>query len=189
MRNRGEIILARHGRPRLRDVSPITGDQLGSWVRRYNECGINREILPPGELRQLAASAGCILSSDLPRAIESAAWLSSTVEIEPELREAGLPDTIGIPVRLPPHLCVVVARAMWLVNWSKSSETLAMTRERANRVADRLCDRAGTQHSVLVVGHGMFNRFIAACLRKRDWSGPRNLPRTYWSTARFVLNR
>jgi broad specificity phosphatase PhoE len=185
----GEIVLARHGRPLVGGVSPITGAELGAWVRRYSECGINRNAPPPDELRQLAGSAGCIVSSDLRRSVESAAWLSERATIDPQLREAGLPDHISIPIRLSPGVCVVLARAAWWLNWSRSVETIADTRARATRVSVRLCAVAREHGSVLVVGHGMFNRFVAKCLRQRGWNGPRMLPRHYWSFARFVQNR
>jgi broad specificity phosphatase PhoE len=45
---------------------------------------------------------------------------------------------------------------------------------------------AAEHHTVLVVGHGMFNRFVATCLRNHGWHGPRMLPTAYWATAKFV---
>jgi broad specificity phosphatase PhoE len=185
---RSEIILARHGRSSFNDATPITGPELYAWVRRYNECGIDRTALPPDALRALAASAGCLLTSDLPRSIESGLALADNAQVEPDLREAGLPDRIGIPIRLHPGICVVLARVVWWMNMSASAETIVDVRARAGRVADRLGDRARKHGTVLVVGHGMFNRFIATGLRERGWSGPRTLPRAYWSNARFVRN-
>jgi len=184
-----EIVLVRHGRPDLKNVSPIAGTELAAFVRRYNESGINRDQAPPDALRQMASASGCILSSDLPRSSESAAWLSDLAQIEPDLHEAGLPDRIRNPIRLHPAVCVAMARAMWWLNCADSHETILAARERASRVADRLIVLAKEQKSVMVVGHGMFNRLVAKCLRERGWTGPRFLPRGYWSTARFVENR
>jgi broad specificity phosphatase PhoE len=172
----------------VRDVSPITGRELGAWVRHYDECGIDRDMPPPDALRQLAASAGRVLSSNLPRSTESASCLSDRAVIDPHLREAGLPDRISIPIRLPPGICVALARLAWCLNWSKSAETIGEARQRADRATDRLCELAHEHRSVLVVGHGMFNRFVAKCLRQRGWSGPRTLPRGHWSFARFARN-
>jgi len=181
-----EIVLARHGRPLLPDVSPISGAELGAWARRYDASGINRDVPPPDELRQLAASAGCVLSSDRARSIESASWLSDRAVIDPRLREAGLPERIGIPIRLHPDICVVLARAAWWLNWTRAAETIAGARERADHVTDQLCELAREHGSVLVVGHGIFNGLVAKCLRQRGWRGPRTLPRGYWSAVRFA---
>jgi broad specificity phosphatase PhoE len=183
------VILARHGRPLVRDLSSITGRELGAWVRHYNECGIDRDMPPPDALRHLASSAGRVLSSNLPRSTESASCLSDRAVIDPHLREAGLPDHIHIPIRLPPGICVAVARLAWWLDWSRSAETIGDARERAGRATDRLCELAHQHGSVLVVGHRMFNGFIARCLRQRGWSGPRMLPREHWSFARFSQNR
>ena len=185
---RHEIVLARHGRPLVRHVRSIAGRELGGWVRHYNECGIDRDTSPPDALRRLAASAGRVLSSDLPRSTESAACLSESAIVDPRLREAGLPDRISLPLRLPPGICVILARVAWWLDWSESPETIEDARQRAGRATDRLCELADEHGSVLVVGHGMFNRFVAKCLRQRGWSGPRMLPREHWSFARFARN-
>ena len=186
--HRSEIVLARHGRPFLKDVLPITGAELGAFVRRYNECGINRQVPPPEALMKIATTSACVLSSNLPRSLESAAWLSDTAQIEPDLREAGLPDRISMPIRLHPAVCVVLARAVWWLNFSTSAETIADARARAGSATRRLCELAREHRSVLVVGHGMFNRFVAKRLRENGWNGPRALPRAYWSFAGFSKN-
>jgi len=133
--------------------------------------------------------AGLVLSSDLPRALESASWLSERAKIDLDLREAGLPDRLAIPIRLSPDICVVLARMSWWLNWSDYTEAIADTRRRASKVTERLCRLAREHQSVLVVGHGMCNRFVAGRLRREGWSGPWMLPRGYWSVARFVQNR
>jgi broad specificity phosphatase PhoE len=147
----------------LPDTDPIAGDALGDWVRRYNDAGIKKDVPPPERVRQLAASINCVVASDLPRSTESAAWLASAndVQIEPALREACLPDAIGTSIRLPPGAWVVIARVAWWLNWCASVETVAATRDRAGRATERLCALAHEHGTVLVVGHGMFNRFVA----------------------------
>jgi broad specificity phosphatase PhoE len=181
-----EIVLARHGQPLVRHVAAISGHELAAWVRRYNEAGITRDVPPPQRVRQCAASSGRVVASDLPRSIESAIWLANDVQIEPDLREAGLPDGIGVSVRLPPAAWVAIARVAWWLNCGGSVETVAVARARARIATDRLCAIAAEHHTVLVVGHGMFNRFVATCLRNRGWHGPRMLPTAYWATAKFV---
>jgi broad specificity phosphatase PhoE len=183
-----QIILARHGRSSFNDRAPIAGHEFCAWVRRYDECGIDRNTLPPEALRALAASAACVLTSDLPRSIESGRALAGNAEVEPDLREAGLPDRISIPIRLHPDICVILARLAWWMNLGACAETVAGVRARAGRVADRLDESARKHGTVLVVGHGMLNRFLATGLRERGWFGPRTLPRAHWSFARFIQN-
>jgi broad specificity phosphatase PhoE len=129
-----------------------------------------------------------VIASDVPRAKESAAWLTASmdVRVDPELREAALPESLHSSIRLSPGAWVVLARVAWWLNWCHSDETIAMARQRAGRVADRLGVLAAEHGSVLAIGHGMFNRFVASQLLRRGWRGPKVLPREYWAVAQFV---
>jgi broad specificity phosphatase PhoE len=183
-----QIFLVRHGRPTVLDTSPISGFELGRWVAQYNECGVDRAYPPPEAASRVVASAEIVVASNLRRSVESAEWLapSADVEIDPELREAVLPDSVGISLRLPPGAWVVLARVAWWLNWCQSVEAVKSTRQRAERVADRLCALAKDHRCVAVVGHGVFNWFIAAQLARRSWRGPRRLPSGHWAVAEFV---
>jgi broad specificity phosphatase PhoE len=183
-----KIILVRHGRPASLERSPISGRDLGLWVTRYNELGIARDVPPPESVVRLVATARCVVASDLRRSIESARWLtsSSDVRIDPGLREAALPESLRVSVRMPPGLWVVLARIAWWLRWCHSEETVDAVQQRAVRAADRLCALAGEHGSVAVVGHGMFNRFIARELVRRGWRGPTWLPAAHWTVATFM---
>jgi broad specificity phosphatase PhoE len=185
------IALARHGRPVLPSARPISGRDLGEWVRRYNDAGVVRSLAPPASLCRLAASSACVLASDLRRSIESAAWLvpRGDVRIEADLREAGLPETIELPIRMSPRAWVAIARALWWLNLGTASETIGVARRRAARMTDRLCALADEHDPVLVIGHGVFNGFVAGELLKRGWQGPQFLPAGYWATATYRLDR
>ena len=185
------IVLARHGRPIVPSVTPISGRDLGDWLRRYNDAGVDRSAAPPASLRRLAASSGCVLASNLRRSIESAAWLvpRGKVQIETDLREAGLPEKIDLSMRMSPRAWTAIARAFWWLNLGAASETIGVARRRAVKMADRLAVLAGEHDQVLVIGHGTFNRLVAAELRRRGWHGPRILPAGYWATATYRLDR
>jgi hypothetical protein len=55
------IVLVRHGKPHAVSTAPITGRDIGQWVRHYNEMGITRELTPPAIARELASSARCVM--------------------------------------------------------------------------------------------------------------------------------
>ena len=186
-----QIILVRHGQPRADLSASISGLEIGQWIRRYDDVGITRGLPPPIALRELASSAQYIVTSDLPRARESAVWLatSKNVRVDPDLREAPLPESLGIPLKLSPIAWIVVARAAWWLNWGEADETLAMTRQRAGRMADRLIALALEHQSVMAIGHGMFNRFVGSQLRQRGWRGPKLLFHGYWATVQFRATR
>jgi len=181
------ILLVRHGKPGGVARAPISGRSIGEWTRAYDDCGLDGDVPPPPRLRDLAKAATCVVASDLTRARESAARLAGTrtIVFDADLREAPLPSSLGVPLRLSPGAWIVLARLAWLLNVGNASETLAATRARAARMTDRLVALAAEHDCVVAVGHGMFNRFLARELRLRGWHGPRTLPRTYWSVAQF----
>jgi len=186
-----EIILVRHGKPEALGRAVIAGHDIGQWARAYNAAGINRQVEPPERLRRLAASAGYVVASDLRRSRESAEWLASSQEIriDPDLREAALPDSMGVSLRMPPGAWIVIARTVWYLGRGSSDEPIQAARRRAGRVAHRLSALAREYEVVLVVGHAVFNRMIAAHLQKSRWQGPKILLGTYWDAARFVRRR
>jgi broad specificity phosphatase PhoE len=180
------IILVRHGKPRDVGRTSISGKEIGGWLRAYAETGITTKVAPPAAVRDLASSARFVVASDIQRALESAAWLAEKdIHVDPDLREAALPESLGVSLRLPPGMWIVLARVAWWVNWAESEETIAGARQRAVRVADVLTARATEYGSVMAVGHGMFNRFVANQLRHRGWRGPRTFPSGYWGAALF----
>jgi broad specificity phosphatase PhoE len=181
------IVLVRHGRPAGVETIAIPGRSVGEWVRDYDRVGIDGDAAPPQRSRQLSAAANVIVASDLRRARESAASLAGTrtVDLDSDLREAPLPASLGTSLKLPPGVWIVIARLAWLLNLGGASESLAETRMRAARMADRLIARAAEHGSVMAVGHGMFNRFVARELRRLGWRGPRAMPGGYWSAAEF----
>ncbi len=184
------IVLVRHGRPERVTAAAISGRAIGDWVRRYDSAGLSRDTAPPLRLQELTAAANWIVASDRPRARESAGRLAGTltVALDADLREAALPSSLHPSLRLPPGLWIVIARIAWFLNAGDATETVAATRLRAARMADRLIARAAEHGCVMAVGHGMFNRFLARELRRRGWRGPRVLPSGYWGAAEFAAD-
>ncbi|MEO5819170.1 MAG: histidine phosphatase family protein [Vicinamibacteraceae bacterium] len=183
------IVLARHGRPDLPAElgRAITGRDIGHWYRRYDESGIADHADPPAGLREAAAAAGCVVASDARRALETAARLGVTdrVRVEPVLREVGFPESLAVPVRLSPNVWVLIARATQTLGCCACDEPVPASRARAAIAADTLTRLADEHGTLLVIGHGWFNRFVARELRRRGWSGPRWPPTGYWSTATY----
>jgi hypothetical protein len=187
--DRVRIVLARHGRPDLpADLQrAISGRDIGRWYRRYDAAGLVDGSEPPVRLRETAAAAGCLVASDVRRALESAARLTAParVRVEPLLQEVGFPESLGIPIRLPPGVWVLIARATQMLRCCQGEETVPATRARAATAARILSGLADEHRTVVVVGHAWFNRFVARELRRRGWRGPRWPPTSHWSTATY----
>jgi broad specificity phosphatase PhoE len=182
-----EIVLVRHGRPTALVGTLISGRDLGTWLAGFNQAGLAEAAAPPLRLQELVKAAGFVLASDVVRSIESAKLLpSGSVRIDPDLREAVLPSSMGVAIRLPAAAWVVIARMAWWLNWCRSEEPIAAARARARRAADRLCALASQHGTVAVIGHGVFNRFIARQLLARGWRGPRIMASAHWAASRFT---
>ncbi len=186
---RHQIVLARHGRPDLpADLGrAISGREIGRWYRGYDASGIVDAVEPPACLRAAAAAAGCVVASDSRRALETAARLGVTdkVRVEPALREVGFPESLALPVRLSPVAWVLIARAMQMLRCCECDEAVPATRARAAIAVETLSQLADDHGTLVVVGHGWFNRFVARELRRRGWHGPRWPPTRYWSAATY----
>jgi broad specificity phosphatase PhoE len=181
------IVLARHGRPDLPDQArqPITGREIGRWYRAYNTCGIGGSE-PSRPLRE-AATAGCVVASDLRRAVESAARLgpADRIRVEPTLREVGFPEALDSSLRLKPDVWVLIARAAQMLDRCECDERIDDVRARAAAAARTLVQLAGAHRTVVAVGHGWFNQFVARELRRGGWQGPRFPPTGYWLSATY----
>jgi broad specificity phosphatase PhoE len=128
-----------------------------------------------------------VVASDLRRAIESAAHLTpvEAVRVEASLREVGFPESLGSSLRLSASLWVFVARARQMLDRHDDEGGRGAVTARAASVAEMLAGLACEHSTVVAVGHGWFNRFIARELRHQGWRGPRFVPSGYWSSVTY----
>ncbi|MEJ1368984.1 MAG: hypothetical protein RPU35_12395 [Candidatus Sedimenticola sp. (ex Thyasira tokunagai)] len=95
--------------------------------------------------------------------------------------EAGLPTANWQAIKLSPKIWAVAFRILWLLGYSKSSESFREAKLRASEAVERLIEIALESESVVFVGHGVYNRILANELRSRGWSGPKNPGSKYWA--------
>jgi len=70
---------------------------------------------------------------------------------------------------------------LWLLGYSKNSESLKESKSRALQSANILIELADKHGRVLFVGHGVYNRLLANELKSMGWSGPKSPGSKYWS--------
>lgn len=189
-RPRAEIALVRHGRsahvePRWLDVEGVR-----RWMAAYDAAAIAPEHPPPPALVALARSADLVVSSDLPRALASAALLAGgrDVAADPLFREAAL-ETAELPlpalagVRLPLHGWALAFALRWVQASRRGLHAGVVAR--ADAAAAWLADHAAGRRLVLVVTHGTFRTVLAAALARRGWRPPSRRPFREWSVWRL----
>ena len=181
----GRLITARHGRPNLsRDVR-ITAADYGDWWARYDASGLHPDERPPQSLIDLASKSATVLSSTLPRAIETARQATHggrEVPADPLYVEAPLPPPPVPFLRLSPGQWGVISRFFWVFGYApKGVETHAQAWARVDQAIERLT-RETAHGDVLLCAHGYFNWMLDKRLRALGWRrASREGSNRFWS--------
>jgi broad specificity phosphatase PhoE len=182
----GRIITARHGRPNLsRDVR-ISAREYGGWWSQYDASGLHPDETPPQSLIAIAGKAKTVLSSTLPRAIETARDVTRgarEVPADPIYVEAPLPPPPAPSfIKLSPGTWGVISRTFWFFGYAPAGvENHAEAWKRVDRIVERLADRA-EEGDVLLCAHGYLNWMIDRRLRRAGWRrAGREGGNHYWS--------
>lgn len=186
----GRIITARHGRPDLSRDLRITAKEYGDWWARYDASGLHPEEQAPEKLVRLARGAKTVLSSTLPRAIETAAKAMTgapragrkAAPADPMFVEAPLPPPPIPYLKLRPGTWGVISRTLWSLGYAPQGvESCGETWGRVRKITARLCDCAG-KGDVVLFAHGYLNWMIDRRLRKQGWIRvERDGGNHYWS--------
>ncbi len=181
----GRIITARHGRPNLsRDVK-ITAAEYGDWWVRYDASGLHPDERPPQSLVDLAAKSATVLSSTLPRAIETARQATRggrEVPADPLYVEAPLPPPPVPLIKLSPTSWGVISRFFWIFGYAPNGvESHCQAWARVEQAIERLT-RETASGDVLLCAHGYFNWMLDKRLRALGWRrASREGSNEFWS--------
>lgn len=169
----GRIITVRHGRPDLARDMRITSAQYGEWWAQYDASGLHADERPPQALIDFAAKANLVLSSSLPRAVETAAWATGgarEVPADPLYMEAPLPPPPVPFIKLRPGTWGVVSRTFWILGYAPEGvESHMASWGRVREITGRLADFA-REGDVVLCAHGFLNWMIDRRLRKEGWA-------------------
>ncbi|MDH3975574.1 MAG: histidine phosphatase family protein [Deltaproteobacteria bacterium] len=177
-----KIVLLRHGKPYIKKTEKLKAAELHRWIDSYNSSGIHKKY-PPGKAAiHIANECRAVVCSDFRRSIESAEILGKTglKHIDPLFREMGLPYGTWKSPKASPVVWAAIFRALWFFGYASNSENFSSAKKRASQAADKLEDIAKAQGSVLFVGHGFMNRYIAKDLLSNGWQGPHSPGKKYW---------
>ena len=176
-----EIVLARHGKPKLRHWAWITPRQMREWIQIYNAAEIFLNEIPLDTVEK-ASIAGIVVSSTLTRCVQSARALckDNSLVIEEMFCEADLPYGNWNVPKLPLSVWGVLFRLAWFCGYSANSESFVQAEMRAHSAAGRLVTLAKENGSVFLVGHGIMAMLIAKQLLSMGWVGPKRPVNKYW---------
>jgi broad specificity phosphatase PhoE len=163
------LLLVRHGRSsHVHDGRWIDAERARHFENAYDAAGIRDDDAPPDDLVRVAADAGGLASSDLPRAIASIQRLAPgrDAAVSALLRELKFDLPAWAP-RLPLRAWDLMHHALWTCRMASGRE-YPETR-RAGDAVDWLTSHAAGCETTVVVTHGGFRRLLARRLARVGW--------------------
>lgn len=181
----GRIITVRHGQPDLSRDIHITAKEYGAWWAKYDASGLVPGQTPADALYALASQAHTVLSSTLPRSVETAKQLTGGTRHVPAdviFVEAPLPPPPVPLLRLRPGTWGVISRSFWFWGYTPTGvESHLATWRRVAEIVDRLVEHA-RDGDVMLCAHGYLNWMIDRRLKKVGWNrSSRHGANDYWS--------
>jgi broad specificity phosphatase PhoE len=186
-----KIVLLRHGKVNYPPISILSSAKFAEWIDSYNTNELDRSLKPSEETMRMAITANAAVCSEMPRSLESAKVLGikEVTLCHALFNEAGLPIAEWNFPRLSVRIWVIVFRLSWFFGYARNSESLSEAKARSSKAADRLIEIAEEYQSVVFVGHGIINHFIANELRNRGWIGPKSPSRRNWEYGVYKCKR
>ncbi len=175
-----QITILRHGQPEFEWVRSVKGSEIRSLEKAYDSAGIIGE--PSKESQSLANQHNCVVCSDLPRSLQSAKAVGArTIHLSDSIfREMNIPYFDNVPIKLPIKVWVPILRGLWFLGFSKNTESISVAKSRLKQASEKLVELAAEHQSVLFVGHGFLNHYIAKELLANNWLGPSSPGKKYW---------
>lgn len=168
-----KITLLRHGRPDLPEWKRTHSSLMQQWIEAYNAAGVINEYSQSCQAMVDRLQPQFIVCSSLQRSTHSAKIIGypSPNLIDALFSEAELPF-IQVPMlKLMPHDWSIIYRVFWFIGVSPHVESLNNFKLRVSLAAEKLIQLAEKYETVLLIGHGIMNRFLAKELLAKGWLG------------------
>jgi len=180
-----KIVLMRHGKPETDLHTKLNQKynmhELVSMLRKYENCNLNENQTPDKLSINISKQCNVCVCSNLPRSIQSAKLLGIDQPIIDDLsHELRVPNLVLPSPQLSMRTWVYFYFGIWLLGYSKDSESVREIRNRATIASKKLIKLAEENESTLFVGHGVINRFIGRALLKKGWQRPKKREESYW---------
>lgn len=177
-----KIMLIRHGEPQF-NAGRVAAKKIPTLLKHYNQAPLVSESQPPDAVKTMARQFRYVVCSDLIRSAESAGRLGlQEIHCQSEnFREVALPHLVaGSWPQLKPYSWFLLFRLMWWLGFSNNGESVGTAKKRASYCVDLLIQSSQENGSVIFVGHGLLNHYMAKELMRRGWEGPKSPGREYW---------
>ncbi|MED4400531.1 histidine phosphatase family protein [Metabacillus fastidiosus] len=187
-----DISLIRHGKSTFTENKKINCEAFQSWVKQYDCNGVFEEDCYPAGTTEIIKQAHLVITSNLKRSIDSAKILNPAIKtINSSLfceTELPIPSKKLGAIKLNPNTWAIILRCLWFLGYSNGCESYNEARQRAKEAARVLVDYANEHTSVVLVGHGFFNRLIGTELKKMNWKNKTKMSSKHWRCTTYFLN-
>lgn len=139
-----QIVIIRHGEPTACSNKAISAFEFSDWIEEYNQSGLIENARPSQAVFDICLDAKLIVCSTLKRSQESAQIIAGNTPIESneKLVEAGMPYADWTAFKLQPKYWSLVFRLLWLMGFSKNSESFQEAKKRAQSAAEHLEEKS-----------------------------------------------
>lgn len=161
------ILLVRHGPVALKASGLLSFQAFCNYIDAYERAGLAADAVTPAPLARLAQGAARVFASDAPRVADTLKRLGVAADVSDAAFREAPPLAPDLPLRLPALAWLALARARGAFDPALAAPRDAL-RRRAEGCARRLIV-AATDGNVALVGHGWFNRHVAADLIAKGW--------------------
>ena len=167
---RKEIVLIRHAKVKIDSKGRSSLLELQHWVKEYNTAELDESSQPNKEVHDVVNSADFLLTSILRRTIDSASKFDKKIDEKNELfNESSLPN-VHIPwFKFKARTWRIILRLLFFVGRGKDDASFKVSKARAKKATDYLCEFSVEHNKVVLVGHGGMNFFMSRILRKQGW--------------------
>ncbi len=169
------------------ELGKLNACEFPQWIAAYNDASLDAEQQVPKQLDEIVEQCNTIICSDLRRSIESAKLLGvrDIDRIDAIFREVELPYGTMPSPRLSPATWSLIYRVLWFMGYSANCESKTTAQQKAMVAADHLHNAALRNNTVLLVGHSIFNHFIARQLQTKGWQGSTSIFNNYWAVSEY----
>lgn len=180
-----KIILVRHGQPDAGKWNKLSGKDFSLWIDHYNAAPLvdmdNATVPIINELKDVVAQSELIICSSLRRSLDSALALNVRTDIVDSLfKEAELPIINCQWPKLSPTVWLMLCRVLWFLGKANHVESFSQMKKRVCAATSQVMTYAAEHQQIVLIGHGLFNTFLAKELLSRGLSGPKKSARGYW---------
>jgi len=165
-----QIILIRHGEPDLNKRGWRNRKEAIQYMHDYDSVGVVAFTNAPICTEHLHVKT--IYHSSIPRATNTAQLAFEQYDLtpSPDFREFERKTMKFFNIKLPLKFWTIGSRLLWFMGVNKKSiESFIAAKHRAESNAVFLANKSNNQGFVILVAHGLHNKYVKKYLRKMGW--------------------